>query len=145
MSEERNINPFFLFILILSVIAIVMELIGPFAGFYLGGYGSRYSCLLGCIYGTGVDITLQILVLLLFVVQSVIALNELLPNKFLPIDIAKYAMYIAITSIVFTVIGLAAFGIAYSWYDWWPETGFYGLVVGGILNTILFFLQQRNK
>ncbi|MFW9820776.1 MAG: hypothetical protein ACFFE5_14295 [Candidatus Thorarchaeota archaeon] len=145
MSEERSINPFFLFILILSVIAIVLELIGPFAGFYLGGYGSRYSCLLGCEYYTGVDLALQIIVLLLFVVQLVIALNEILPNKFLPIDITKYGMYIAITSIVLTVIGLAAFGIIYSWYDWWPELGFYGLVVGGILNTILFFLQQRNK
>ena len=144
MSEERNINPFFLFILILSVIAIVMEIIGPFAGFYYGGYGSRYSCL-GCEYSTGVDLALQIIVLLLFVVQIVIALNELLPNKFIPIDIAKYGMYIAITSVVFAIIGLAAFGIAYSWFDWWPELGFYGLVVGGILNTILFFLQQRIK
>jgi hypothetical protein len=144
MSDETKIDPFSLFILILSVIAIVMELIGPFAGFYLGGYGSRYSCL-GCSYSTGVDLALQILVIILFVLQIVIALNELLPNKFLPFDIAKYGMYIAITCIVFTIIGLAAFGITYSWYDWWPELGFYGLVVGGILNTILFFLKQRIK
>jgi hypothetical protein len=144
MSEERNINPFFLFILILSVIAIIMEIIGPFAGFYLGGYGNRFSCL-DCGYSTGVDLALQIIVLILFVVQIVIALNELLPNKFIPIDITKYGMYIAITSVVFAIIGLAAFGIAYSWYEWWPELGFYGLVVGGILNTILFFLQQRNN
>ncbi len=144
MSEERNIDPFLLFILILSVIAIILEIIGPFAGFYLGGYGNRYSCL-GCGYSTGVDLALQIIVLILFVIQIVIALNELLPNKFIPMDVIKYGMYIAITSIAFTVIGLAAFGIAYSWYEWWPELGFYGLVIGGVLNTILFFLRQRNK
>ena len=144
MSEQRNIDPFSLMILVLSVIAIITEIIGPFAGFYYSGYGNRYSCL-DCGYSTGVDLALQILVLILFVIQIVIALNELLPKKFIPMDVTKYGMYIAITSIAFAVIGLASFGITYSWYEWWPELGFYGLVIGGVLNTILFFLQQRNK
>ena len=58
MSEQRNIDPFSLMILVLSVIAIITEIIGPFAGFYLGGYGNRYSCL-DCGYSTGVDLALQ--------------------------------------------------------------------------------------
>jgi len=144
MSEEKNMDPFSIIILVLSVIAITTELIGPFAGFYLGGYGNRYSCL-SCSYSTGVDLILQYLLLILFVIQIIIALNELLPKKFIPIDASKYGMYIAITSIAFAIIGLASFGITYSWYEWWPELGFYGLVVGGVLNTILFFLQQRNN
>jgi len=34
MSEERNIDPFSLLILVLSIVAIITEIIGPFAGFY---------------------------------------------------------------------------------------------------------------
>lgn len=144
MSEERNIDPFSILILVLSVIAIVTELIGPFAGFYLGGSEYRYSCL-DCGYYTTVDLILQYVIIILFVLQIVIALNELLPNKFIPIDITKFGIYLAILSWVFAIIGLASFGIAYMAFDWWPELGFYGMVVGGLLNTILFFLQQRNK
>ena len=146
MSEERNIDPFWLLILVFSVISIVTELIGPFAGFYLTGYysGNRYSGLFWG-YSTTVDLIFQILVLILFIIQLIIALNELLPNKFIPIDVTKYAMYIAITTTAFAIIGLASFGIAYSWYEWWPGLGFYGTLVGSILNTILFFLKERNK
>ncbi len=144
MSEERNIDPFSLLILVLSIIAIVTEIIGPFAGFYYSGYGNRYSCL-DCEYSTGPDLILQYIILILFVIQIIIALNELLPNKFIPMDVTKYGMYLAIITWIFAIIGLASFGITYSVYTWWPDLGFYGTVVGGLLNTILFFLKERNK
>ena len=144
MSEERNIDPFSLLILVLSIIAIVTEIIGPFAGFYLGGSEYRWSCL-DCEYSTGVDIILQYIILILLVFQIIIALNELVPNKFIPLDVNKYGMYLAIITWIFAIIGLASFGINYSVYEWWPELGFYGIVVGGLLNTILFFLKERNK
>ena len=57
MSEERNIDPFSLLILVLSIIAIVTEIIGPFASFYYSGYGNRHSCL-NCEYSTPVDFIL---------------------------------------------------------------------------------------
>ena len=144
MSEERNIDPFSLLILVLSIIAIVTEIIGPFAGFYYSGYGNRFSCL-DCEYSTGVDIILQYIILILLVFQIIIALNELVPNKFIPLDVNKYGMYLAILTWIFAIIGLASFGITYGAYEWWPGLGFYGTVVGGILNTILFFLYQKNK
>ena len=110
MSEERNIDPFSLLILVLSIIAIITEIIGPFAGFYLGGSEYRWSCL-DCEYSTGLDYTLQILIIILFVIQIIVALNDLLPNKFIPKDITKYAMFLAILTWVFAIIGLASFGI----------------------------------
>ncbi|TKJ23779.1 MAG: hypothetical protein CEE42_11740 [Promethearchaeota archaeon Loki_b31] len=55
MSEERNIDPFSLLILVLSIIAIITEIIGPFAGFFLTGYSNRFSCL-DCEYSTSVDL-----------------------------------------------------------------------------------------
>ena len=144
MSEERIIDPFSLLILVLSIIAIITEIIGPFAGFYYSGYGSRFSCL-DCEYFTLVDLILQYLILILFVIQIIIALNELLPSKFIPKDVTKYGMHLAIITWIFAIIGLASFGLTYSAYEWWPELGFYGTLVGGILNTILFFLYQKNK
>jgi Na+-transporting NADH:ubiquinone oxidoreductase subunit NqrE len=144
MSEERNIDPFSLLILVLSIIAIITEIIGPFAGFYYSGYGNRFSCLY-CEYYSFVDLILQYLILILFAIQIIIALNELLPNKFIPKDVTKYGMYLAILTWIFAIIGLASFGITYSSNEWWPELGFYGTVVGGVLNTILFFLYQKNK
>jgi Na+-transporting NADH:ubiquinone oxidoreductase subunit NqrE len=144
MSEERNIDPFSLLILVLSIIAIITEIIGPFASFDLGGYNYRYSCL-DCEYSTSVDLILQYLIIILLVIQIIIALNELLPNRFIPLDVTKYGMYLAILTWIFAIIGLASFGLTYSAYEWWPELGFYGTVVGGVLNTILFFLYQKNK
>ena len=144
MPEERNIDPFSLMILVLSIIAVITVIIGPFASFFYGGYGYRNSCL-NCEYSTPVDLILQYLILTLFGIQIIIALNELLPNKFIPKDVTKYGMHLATLTWIFAIIGLTSFGITYSSYEWWPELGFYGTVVGGVLNTILFFLQQRNK
>jgi len=144
MSEERNIDPFSVLILVLSIIAIVTEIIGPFASFYYSGYGIRNSCL-DCEYSTTVDILLQYIILILLVIQILIALNDLLPNQFIPLEVTKYGLYLAILTWIFAIIGLASFGIAYGGYEWWPELGFYGIVVGGLLNTILFFLKERNK
>jgi len=144
MSEERNIDIFSVLILILSIIAIVLVAIGPFAGFYYGGYGDRYSCL-GCEYWTAGDLIAQIFILILFIIQVVIALNNLLPKKFISIDLTKYSLYIAITTFALAIIGLISFGTTHIGDEWWPELGFYGSVVGGFLNTILFFLKQKSK
>ncbi len=66
-----------------------------FAGFYYGGYGARYSRL-GFEYWTTGDLIAQIFILILFIIQVVIALNNLLPKKFISIDLTKYSLYIAI-------------------------------------------------
>ena len=143
MSEERNIDVFSALILIFSILAIILEIIGPFAYFYLGGGNYRYSCL-DCEYSTGLDYTMQILAIILLVIQIIIALNELVPNKFIKMDVTKYGMVLAILTLLFAIIGIASFGIVYAFYEWWPDLGFYALLIGGLINTILFFLKQRN-
>ena len=144
MSSERNVELFSGLILILSIIALVMLFIGPFAGFYLGAGNYRYSCL-DCEYSTTLDYISQIIIIILFIIQIVIALNELLPNKFISKDLTQIGLYLAILTFSFTIIGLISFGATYSEYEWWPDLGFYGSVVGGLLNTILFYLKKRNK
>jgi hypothetical protein len=144
MSEERKIDIFSGLVLIISIIAMVMVFIGPFAEFYLGGGNYRRSCL-DCEYSTVMDYISQILIIVFLILQIVIALNELLPNKFISKDMTKVGLSLAVLTFVFALIGLTSFGIEYAYYEWWPELGFYGSIVGGLINTVLFFLKQKNK
>jgi len=144
MSSERKVDPFAALILVISIIGIILMAAFEFAAFYLGAGNYRYSCL-DCGYATPADLAAQIFVLILLLIQIIIALNDLLPKRFLEKDLDKIGMILAVLTIVFVIIGLGAFGIAYSEYEWWPETGFYGGIIAGVLNTVLFFLKDRNN
>jgi len=144
MSSERNIDPFAVMILVLSVIAIILLAALPFAGFYYSGYGNRFSCF-DCEYSTAGDLAAQVVILLLLIAQIIIVFNDLLPNKFIDKDLDKFGLILAALTIVWVIIGLASWGVVREAYEWWPETGFYGSIIAGILNTVLFFLKSRNK
>ncbi len=144
MSEEKNIDPFLVLILILSIVGILMLTIGDFGNFYYPGYGYRYSCL-SCEYYTIGDLIAQIFILILFIIQVVIALNDLLPKRFISMDLTKYGIILAALTLVFAIIGGVSFAITYGGYEWGFGIGFYGGAVGGILNAILFYLRQKNQ
>lgn len=144
MSSERKVDPFAALILVISIIGIILMVAFEFAAIYIGGGEYRYSCL-DCEYATPADLAAQIFVLILLLIQIVIALNDLLPKRFLEKDLDKIGMILAVLTIIFISIGLGAFGIAYSENEWWPETGFYGGIIAGVLNTVMFFLKDRNK
>ncbi len=144
MSSERNIDPFAVIILVLSVIGIILLVALDFAGFYYSGYGNRYSCL-GCEYYTIVDLAAQVIILILLILQIIIALNELLPNRFIEKDLSLFGMIFAGLTILFFIVGIASFGIVHIEDEWWIETGGWGVLIAGILNSILFFLKFRNK
>ena len=143
MSSERKIDPFAVIILVLSIIGIILVATQYFASVYYMGY-YRHSCL-DCEYATAGDLAAQVLILILLIVQIVIALNDLLPNRFIEKNLDQIGIILGGLTILFTIIGLGAFGIAYSEYEWWPETGFYGAIIAGILNFILFFLKYKNR
>lgn len=84
-------------------------------------------------------------ILILLILQIVIALNELLPKRLIEKDLNLIGMILACLTILFVIIGIASFGIEYSEYYWWPETGFYGAIIAGILNLALFFLKYKNR
>ena len=144
MSSERKIDPFAIMILILSILGIVLLAPFEFAAFDLGGGYIRFSCLT-CEYATAGDLVAQIFIIILLIIQIVIALNELLPNRFIDKDLDKIGIGLAGLTFLFAIIGIASFGIAYSSYEWWPELGAYASIVVGILNGLLFFLKDRNK
>ncbi|MFW9879293.1 MAG: hypothetical protein ACFFG0_39955 [Candidatus Thorarchaeota archaeon] len=144
MSSERKIDPFAALILVISIIGIILLATQYFASFYLGAGQYRHSCL-DCEYATGGDLAAQIIVLILLIIQIVVALNDLLPKRFIDKNLDKWGIILGLLTILWVIIGIASFGIVYSAYEWWPETGFYSSIIAGIVNTILFFLKFRNK
>ena len=85
------------------------------------------------------------MVLILLIAQIIIALNDLLPNRFVKKNLDLYGVILSVLTIIFVIIGIGAFAAAYPQFDTWPETGFYGGIIAGIVNTLLFFLKYRNK
>jgi len=144
MSSERNVDMFSGLVLILSIIALVMLIIGPFGYFDLGGGTYRYSCL-DCEYSTIGDYTSQIFILILLILQIVIAVNELLPKKFISREMTQFGLLTAIMIFGFSLIGLISFGVTYGEYYWGVDIGFYGPIVTGLINTILLYLKHKNK
>lgn len=139
---------FSLIILVLSLIGFVLVTFTPFAGLFLTGYysGYRYSCLT-CAYSTAVDRAAIILAMLLLLGQLVISLNELWPDtilsQFLPANFSRWGIFLAVFTLIITLIGGAAFMATYNYYETWFEPGFYGGAIAGLLNSILFFLKDR--
>ena len=146
MSSETKVDPFAALILVLSIIGIILIAALNFAGFYYENYysGNRFSCL-DCSYSTGGTLAAQVFMLIFLIIQIVIVLNDLVPNRFIKMDLDKYGMILAGLTFFLAIIGLASFGIEYSEYEWWPSEGFYGGIIAGLLNTILFFLKSRNR
>lgn len=144
MSSERNIDMFSGLVLLLSFIALIMVIIGPFAYAWIGGNTYYYSCL-DCENSTIGDYFSQIVIIILLILQIVISINEFLPNKFIKKDTTKYGLYLAGLTLIFTIIATTSFGIGYIAYDWWPDIGFYGPLVAGILNTLFFYFKLKNK
>ena len=144
MSSERSVDLFAGLVLVLSIIAIILLAALDFAGFWLPSYGERYSCLT-CEYSTPADMAAQWIILILLILQIIIALNDLLPNRFIDKDMSLIGLILGGLTITFFIIGLGSFGIAYMEYDWWLLTGGYGVGIAGIINTLLFFLKWRNQ
>ncbi|MFX1496595.1 MAG: hypothetical protein ACFFBH_03620 [Promethearchaeota archaeon] len=148
MSVERRIDIFSALISTLSIIALIMVIIGPFAGTFNFGYGYYYYSCLYCENWTTIDLITQIFIIILLILQFLIALNELLPKKIISNDLTMIGIIMAGLTWTLALIGLASFGIWWGFindFEWWPELGFYGSLVGGILNMILFILKFKNK
>lgn len=144
MSSERKIDPFAVLVLVISIIGIILLATQYFASLHLGGGNYRHSCL-DCEYATGGDLAAQIIILILLIIQIFVALNDLLPKRIIDKDLDKWGMVLGGLTILWVIVGIAAFGIAYAVFEWWPDTGFYVSLIAGIINTLMFYLKFRNK
>ena len=145
MSSEKKIDPFAALILVLSIVGIILIATQYFASFYVSGY-YRHSCL-DCEYSTDGDLAAQIMMIILLIVQIIVVLNELLPKRFVEKDLSIVGLGLAGLTILFAIIGIASFGAEYDSIvsEWWPDTGFYGGIIAGLLNLILFTLKYKNR
>jgi hypothetical protein len=152
LSEERKIDYFSAIVLILSIIALVMLLIGPFGGLDIPLYSwNGFSCLY-CEYSTILDYIMQVFIVILLILQIVMTINNLLPQPFIredsPVGFLGTSMFGIISSILiwgFAIIGLISFGVTYEYTDWWMDIGFYGPLVAGLISMILYILKHLNK
>jgi hypothetical protein len=85
--------------------------------------------------------------IVLLIVQIIVVLNELLPKRFVEKDLSIVGLGLAGLTILFAIIGIASFGAEYNDIvsEWWPDTGFYGGIIAGLLNLILFTLKYKNR
>ncbi|UCC20973.1 MAG: hypothetical protein JSV62_06735 [Promethearchaeota archaeon] len=143
MSSERKIDPFAAIILVTSIVGIILVATQWFASLWTGAY--YYHSCLDCENATPGDLTSQILILVFFVCQIVVSLNDLLPKRFIQRDLALYGLILAGFTVLFAIIGIVLFGTYWDAYEWWPDTGFYGAIIPGIINIILFFLKFKNR
>lgn len=145
MVDERKIDPLAGIILVASIVGIILVATQYFASLWTGG-NYWHSCL-DCENATPGDLTAQILILIFLIIQIIISLNDLLPKRFIQKDLSVYGMGLAGLTLLFVIIGIAAFGATYDAIvvDWWPDTGFYGSLIAGIVNIVLFYLKFRNK
>lgn len=145
MSTEKKADPFAALILVISIIGIILLAALEFGGFYHTGAGAnRYSCLT-CEYSSIGDLIAQIFIIILLIIQIGLAVNDLLPNKLIEKDTDKIGLCLAVLTILFVIIGYASFGLTYAQFDSWPEAGFYGTIIAGLVNSILFFLKIKNR
>ena len=150
-KDTYEVNPrqkqFFILIVVFSLIGIILLLSTEFGGFHGSPYPPYYyySCL-GCDYSVGADTAAIIIGAILLIFQLIIAVNAVLPAPFLKkLSGMKIIPILGIATIAMMIMGGAAFGSYYDYYEWWLEAGFYGGLVAGMLNTILSVLALRIK
>jgi len=87
------------------------------------------------------------MIIVLLIIQIIIVLNDLLPKRFVDKDLSVIGLGLAALTMLFAIIGIASFGAEYDDLvsSWWPETGFYGGIIAGLLNLILFALKYKNR
>lgn len=127
----------FLLVLVLSATGGIMLLASSFGGLYYNdGYiqGERYACL-GCDYNASFTIAAILGGGIPLLACAVIAVNELLPARFIKPDLTMLAIILAFVATGLVIAGGIDFGVIYDSYsyasDWWLDAGFYGGVIAG--------------
>lgn len=142
--DSKNLNLLLcILILLLSVVGIVLIAVGPFGVLYIPGYGLRYSCL-GCEYYTYTDLAAQVIMIILLSIVSLVAINELLPNKLFDLGmINRIGALLGVCTAAFAILGGAAFSFWWIDYAAWYDVGYYGGLSAGLCDALLFVIREK--
>ena len=132
-------------ILISSIIGFLSLAFLELGGFSLSEYsGFNSICLLCASTSPAFRGIIFIAVLALFV-QVLIGISYFIPQKFLPSILANRGIILASITLGFTLLGGFAIATVYDIFTWWLGVGFYGGLIAGITNVILFYIKRRKK
>ena len=144
MSEEKNIQIFFVGALITSVVGAAMLFLDDFAGWLEGGSNDYYV-------HTGAQFAGPApFFLILMAVGLLIASGFSLWGLKDPSAIAeKQLKLVLLISIIVCVVSILLAAILAIWLesfatDWWLAGSFYGSLIGGILTVLFLKLAQDN-
>ncbi|MHA2169200.1 MAG: hypothetical protein ACXAB7_04830 [Candidatus Kariarchaeaceae archaeon] len=147
MAEQTNIQSYLVGALITSVIGAALTILSDFAGWTETGYTSDYYLATDGEFADGFQ-KLMIYVLTIGLLGcSYLAFNNMRPGKTTSEQELTWGFYLSIGVIVGTLVEMLLF---ISWVssdeteEWWPDTGFYAALIGGILTALLFKLSRDN-
>ncbi len=134
---------FTLIVLVLSGLGLGLLLGAPFAGLYTGGgLVKQYA---GLAYGNNASFTIAAIIIgaVLFGIQAVIALNELLPKRIFKQNLMMLALLLAFGTLGVVIAGGINFGAWALGKNWWFEGGFVMGLLASAANAviILFFIK----
>ena len=127
--------------LILSVVAIILVIFTDWGGYYYGGY---YYEEWGWVYlFTRAGFFLLSLCIAIFSFVAYISYLGLRTPERLSDRLILYGLLGSIIIVIVNLFGLIIFGIMVSDSDWWMDAAFYASFIGGLLNSIFFYLIRK--
>jgi hypothetical protein len=143
-----NEQIFYLGALIFSVVGAILLFATPFAGFN----GSNYYLGVYIWGGIGANTTgygaIFILMGVMLLVCFIIALVALWDADKIPFERYRELCFLLTFAVfIMSIIGLIAFGVEMDNMDywWWPDAGFYGGAIGGLISALFFFMVYRES
>ena len=143
-----NEQIFYLGAFIFSLVGGILLLATPFCGFngsnyYLGVYiwGEIGATTEG--YGA-----IFILMAIMLIISAIIALIAIWDSDKIPFERYKVICFLLTLAVfIMSIIGLIIFGVEMEEleYWWWPDAGFFGGAIGGLIATLFFYMVYRES
>lgn len=146
MSEETQevpISVFYIGLLIVNLIAGILILATDFGGFYYYTGTLRIWEYVNLLNPIGAPII--IVVVICFFYSVFFALMKLLKKEeYIPKNGFNIGYYLSFAALILVVLGtIAVVIIGLDATEWWFDAGFYGGIIGGLLNFILYLLIKK--
>ncbi len=128
---------------VFSLIGSILVLVADFA------YGYRYGYYVESWFwinsGTAIYGAIVILMGILLLTSSIISILGFVKPEIIPKIVVLIGMILALVVVIISALGIGVIAIEFGDYDWGPEAGFYGAIIGGILTALFLFLAWREK
>jgi hypothetical protein len=143
MALKSNQQPFFIGTLILSGIGFLLVLFTDWGGWYYYNYYGGYEVWGWVSLFTWAGFFPLFLMAGIFSFTSYISYLGLRTPEKLSDQFLLFGFLGSIVIVIINILALIIFAIAVSDSDWWLDAAFYASFIGGILNSVLFYLLRK--